>query len=121
MLHTRKLGGSIDVDGMRYDWALEREPQWSTVDGWRGMAVAVRLRGAQRQAILEFPMPSARRSKLQPQLRRPQLNRRILENGVQAALSAGWEPTSRGKAVVLKVDDSGCPWIANAPLLNSRA
>ena len=100
MLHTRNMTGSVEVDGQHYEWAIQREPQWCTADGWRGMAIALRLRDAQREAVLEFPMPSARRSKLQPQLRRPRVNRRIIENGVRAALTAGWEPPSRGKPML---------------------
>jgi len=107
MLHTRDLTGSVEIDGQKYDWAVQREPQWCTADGWRGMAVVLRLRDAQREAILEFPMPSARRSKLQPHLRRPQVNQRIIENGIRAALEAGWEPTSRGKPVTFEVDADG--------------
>jgi hypothetical protein len=108
MLHIRDLAGTIEVDGLRYEWAVQREPQWCTSDGWKGMTIALRLRDAQRAAILEFPMPSARRSKLQPQLRRPQVNQRIIANGIRAALSAGWEPASRGKPVVYEVDANGC-------------
>jgi hypothetical protein len=108
MLHTRDLGGTIEVDGLRYEWAVKREPQWCTVDGWKGMTIALRLHDAQREAILEFPMPSSRRSKLQPQLCGPQVHQRIIENGVRAALSAGWEPASRGKPVVFEVDANGC-------------
>jgi hypothetical protein len=107
MLHTRDLSGLINVDGQEYEWAVQREPQWCTADGWRGMTISLRLKNAQREAILEFPMPSARRSKLQPQLRRPQVNRRIVENGVRAAIAAGWEPASRGKPVILEVDANG--------------
>ena len=107
MLHTRDLAGSVEIDGQKYDWAVQREPQWCTADGWRGMTVVLRLRDAQREAILEFPMPSARRSTLQPQLRRPQVNPRIIENGIRAALAAGWEPTSRGKPVIFEVDADG--------------
>ena len=77
-----------------------------------GMTIVLRLRAAQREAILEFPMPSARRSKLQPQLRRPQVNQRIPENGVRATLAAGWEPLSRGKPVTFEVDADGCQWSA---------
>lgn len=72
------------------------------------MTIALRLRDAQRVAILEFPMPPARRSKLQPQLRRPQVNPRIVENGIRAALAAGWDPISRGKPVSFEVDSNGC-------------
>jgi hypothetical protein len=108
MLHTRDLSGTLEVDGLRFEWAVQREPQWSTADGWKGLTVSLRMCDAQREAILEFPMPSARRSKLQPQLRRPQVNHRIVENGIRAALSAGWDPASRGKPVVFEVDANGC-------------
>ena len=108
MLHTRDLAGTIEVDGVRFDWIVQREPQWCTVDGWKGIAIALCQHDAQREAVLEFPMPSARRSKLQPQLRRPQVNSRIVENGIRAALAAGWKPTSRGKPVVFEVDANGC-------------
>lgn len=107
MLHVRNLSGTVEVDGLQYDWAIQREPQWCTSDGWRGMTIILRARDAQREAILEFPMPPARRSKLQPQLRRPQINPRIIENGVRAALAAGWLPASRGKPVAFEVDANG--------------
>ena len=108
MLHKRDLAGSVEVDGLRYEWAIQREPQWCTADGWRGMTIALRLEGAQREAVLEFPMPSARRSALQPQLRRPQVKKRIIENGVRAVLPAGWDPNSRGQPVIFEVDANGC-------------
>jgi hypothetical protein len=104
----RDLAGTIEVDGVGFDWVVQRESQWCTVDGWKGMAIALRQHDAQREAILEFPIPAARRSKLQPQLRRPQVNPRIIENGIRAALTAGWNPFSRGKAIVFEVDAEGC-------------
>lgn len=107
MLHTRALSGVVNVDGDDYEWELRREPQWCTVDGWKGMTIAVRQKDAQREALLQFPMPSARRSKLQPQLRRPQVNSRTIENGVRAALTADWDPNSRGKPVFVEVDSNG--------------
>ena len=107
MLHVRDLKGVVEVEGVKYDWFVQREPQWCTADGWRGMTIVLR-HDAGREAILEFPMPSARRSKLQPQLRRPQVNRRIIENGIRSALASGWEPTSRGKPMTFEVDADGC-------------
>jgi hypothetical protein len=108
MLHARALSGAVEVDGRDYEWTLRREPQWCTADGWKGMTIVLRQSDAQREAILQFPMPSARRSKLQPQRRRPQVNSSIIENGVRAALAAGWNPDSRGKPIVIEVDANGC-------------
>ncbi|URW75180.1 hypothetical protein M9980_11575 [Sphingomonas donggukensis] len=105
MLHTRDLAGTIEVDGLKYEWALQREPQWCHADGWRGMTVSVRQANEQREAVLEFPMP--RSGNGSPHRRRPQINDAIVANCVHAALKAGWEPSSRGKAQTFMVDASG--------------
>lgn len=68
------------------------------------MTVILRLRDGQREAVLEFPMPLARGR----HLHRPKVNRRAVENGVRAALAAGWDPVSRGKPVAFEVDADGC-------------
>jgi len=102
MLHTRDLAGIVEVDGLRYEWAVQREPQWCTADGWRGMVVAVRQVEEQREALLEFPMPKSGNGS--QYRRRPQLNNAIAANGVRAALAAGWEPSSRGKPETYMVD-----------------
>jgi hypothetical protein len=107
MSAKRDLSGLIEVDDHEYRWVIKREPQWCTSDGWRGMVVSLHRANAPREALLEFPMPSARRSALQPQLRRPQVNEAIIANGIRAALAAGWEPTGRGKPAVFEVDANG--------------
>ncbi|RZJ00821.1 MAG: hypothetical protein EON90_05690 [Brevundimonas sp.] len=107
MLHTRDLAGHVEVDGQAFDWSLRRDPQWCTADGWRGMSIALRMVGATREAILEFPMPSSG-SNVQPQRQRPEISKRLIENGVRSALECGWEPRSRGKAIIVEVDADGC-------------
>jgi hypothetical protein len=70
------------------------------------MTVALQLKGAQREAVLEFPMPK-RPLNGSPQRQRPKMNDAIALNGARAALAAGWEPTSRGKPVIFMVDADG--------------
>lgn len=106
MLHKRDLAGVVAVGDENYEWELEREPQWCTADGWRGMTVVLRQVGGLREALLEFPMPKRRFNG--PKLQRPMLNDSIAVNGVRSALAAGWEPASRGKRVVFMVDANGC-------------
>ena len=106
MLHSRDLTGIIEVDGLNYEWTLQREPQWCTADGWRGMVVTVRQVGEQREALLEFPMPKSGNGS--QYRRRPQVSNAIAANGVRAALAAGWEPASRGKPETYMVDANGC-------------
>lgn len=99
MLHSRTLGGTVEVDGRGYAWRLEREPQWCTVDGWRGMVVAVRGADAQgREALLQFPRAQRPAQRARGGRHRPQVQKGDLESAIRAALAAGWEPESRGKS-----------------------
>lgn len=104
MVHTRSLAGIVEIDGLKYEWQLQREPQF-TEDGWKGMTVSLRQTDSQREAVLEFPTPK-RLLKGLPK-GRSQLNDAIAARGVRAALSAGWEPASRGKPMVFMVDSNG--------------
>jgi hypothetical protein len=56
MVHTNSLAGIVDIDGLKYEWQLQREPQF-TADGWKGMTVSLRQMDTQREAHLEFPTP----------------------------------------------------------------
>lgn len=104
MVHTRGLGGIVEIDSLKYEWQLQREPQF-TADGWKGMTVSLRQIDSQREALLEFPTPK-RLLKGLPK-GRSQINDVIAARGIRAALSAGWEPTSRGKPMTFMVDANG--------------
>src|ERR1700712_5795665 len=88
-----RLAGIVDVDGFKYEWELQREPQWSDADGWKGMTVSLRQGDTQREALLEFPPPKRLLKGLQRG--RLQINDATVSRGIRAALLAGWEPTSR--------------------------
>ena len=104
MVHTRSLVGVVEIDGLKFEWQLQREPQF-TGDGWKGMTVSLRQVDSQREALLEFPTPK-RLLKGLPK-GRSQINDAIAARGVRAALAAGWEPTSRGKPMTFMVDADG--------------
>lgn len=105
MVQMRSLAGIVDVDGLKYEWELQREPQWSDVDGWKGMSISLREKDMQRGALLEFPPPKRLLKGLQRG--RLQINDAIVARGIRAALLAGWEPASRGKPMVFTVDADG--------------
>lgn len=105
MQNMRVQTGIVDVDGSRYEWTLQREPQWSDKEGWRGMSIALSQVDAPRGALLEFPPPKRLLKGLQRG--RLQISDAIVSRGIRAALLAGWEPTSRGKPVVFTVDADG--------------
>lgn len=105
MLNTRSGTSIVDVDGTTYEWQLQREPQWSDLDGWKGMLVALLEKDQQRGALLEFPPPKRLLKGLQRG--RLQISDALVTRGIRAALSAGWEPSSRGKPMVFTVDADG--------------
>jgi hypothetical protein len=97
----------IEVEGEPYVWRLQRQPQWSsdTAD-WRGMAIAVRHKEGQREAVLEFP-PGPQPRYGAPQLQSSQIAPQLVAKAIASAIVAGWEPLSRGKTVTIVVDATG--------------
>jgi len=97
----------IEVDGEPYVWGLQRRPQWSSdTAGWRGMAICVRHREGQREAVLEFP-PGKQPRFGAPQLKASQIAPDLVARAIASAIAAGWEPLSRGKTVTIVVDEVG--------------
>jgi hypothetical protein len=97
----------IEVAGEPYVWWIQRRPQWSSDPAARrGMAIGVRHKEGRREAVLEFP--SAQPSRFgAPQLQASQLPPELVARAIASAVEAGWEPLSRGKAVVIVVDAAG--------------
>lgn len=105
MAKSRSTAGTVDVDGVAYDWRLQREPHLSDDEGWKGMTISLLQRDAKREALLEFPAP---KRLLQGLPRgRLQLDDATISRCVRAAVAAGWDPTSRGRPVVVVVDAEG--------------
>ena len=105
MSKSRSNAGTVDVDGVTYDWHLQREPYPSDDGGWKGMTISLLQRDAKREALMEFPAPK-RLLKGLPH-GRLQLDDAMISRCVRAAVAAGWEPMSRGKPVVFMVDAEG--------------
>jgi hypothetical protein len=108
MARTRQSSGfEIEVGGEPYVWRLQRRPQWSSdTNEWRGMAIAVRHREGQREAVLEFP-PGRQPRFGAPQLQGSQIAPGLVAKAIGSAIAAGWEPLSRGKTVTIVVDETG--------------
>jgi hypothetical protein len=105
MLHKPGRSGTVEIDGSKYDWELLSDPQLSSSDGAKGMTVALRQHDMPREAVLEFPAPKRLLRGLPKG--RLHINDAIAARGVRAALSAGWDPTSRGKPTIFMVDANG--------------
>lgn len=97
----------IEVEGEPYVWRLHRQPQWSSDSAsWQGMALAVRHKEGQREAVLEFP-PGPQRKFGNPLLQPAQIAPELVAKAIASAIVAGWEPLSRGKTVAIVVDETG--------------
>lgn len=98
----------IEVDGAPYVWRLQRQPQWSSdTNAWRGMAIAVRHKDGQREAVVEFP--AGRQPRFGAPMLKPQhIDPALVANAIASAIGAGWAPLSRGKTVAIEVDETGC-------------
>ena len=105
MLHKNGHDGTVQIDGVKFDWELLTEPQLSSSEGWKGMTIALSQQDCQRGAVLEFPPPKRLLKGLQRG--RLQINDAIVTRGIRAALLAGWEPASRGKPMIFTVDADG--------------
>jgi hypothetical protein len=99
----RSVGGIIVIDGMNLDWHVQREPQWSSTDGWKGMSIAVRLAENKcRELLVEYPF-KRRTNGMAEFPQRPNIIAKALETDVKAAMEAGWDPMSRGKVFAFQV------------------
>tara|TARA_R110000787_G_scaffold52699_1_gene124058 strand:- start:507 stop:827 length:321 start_codon:yes stop_codon:yes gene_type:complete len=105
MQYARGTNGTVEIDGDIYDWEIRRQPQPLADGTWDGMAISLRLRDFQREAIVQFPMPT--RPNGRPDMEKQRVNVDAVRNSVTAAIAAGWNPTSRGKAMVFEVDANG--------------
>lgn len=105
MQFTRDAGGVIEVDGERYAWDIRRQPRPLGGAVWEGMAVSLRHVDFKREAIVQFPPPL--RPNGRPDVEKQRANLDAVRNAVTSAIEAGWDPTSRGKAMVFDVDAEG--------------
>jgi hypothetical protein len=97
----------IQVDGEAYVWRLHRLPLWSSdAAAWRGKAIAVRHKEGKREVVVEFPPEPPPRFGAPP-LKASQIPKPLVAKAIASALTAGWNPMSRGKVVTIEVDETG--------------
>ena len=105
MQRTRDSSGTVEVDGETYEWELRRQPR--PVDGgkWEGVALTLKHQDYQREAIIQFPPPL--RPNGRPDVEKQRVDLDAVRNAVTSSIEAGWEPASRGRAMVFDVDAEG--------------
>jgi len=104
----RSIQSEMTIDGFSLIWILHRDQQWSTVDGWRGVAIHVRVaQGIRRELFLEYPaVRSQKNGSSRSDPGRPAILAAKVEAHIRQAMEAGWDPGSRGQPFVFEVDES---------------
>jgi hypothetical protein len=103
----RSIEAKMAIDGFSLIWRLHREQQLCTADGWKGVAIHVRVaEGAHRELFLEYPTVTTQKvgfTRIDPA--RPAILTMKVEAHVRQAIAAGWDPESRGKPFVYQVNE----------------
>jgi len=100
--------GSLTLDGFTMFWKLISEPQAIAGRGLVGMRISVRAEDERnRELILEYPFPQkAIDSRGLPHFpQRPKFSAKTIEGGIRQAIAAGYDPNSRGRALVFQVPE----------------
>jgi|SRR5579883_1705688 len=100
----RTMAGTVTVDRVTLEWRLLSEPQWTSEDGYRGLCISVRVDDGHRELVLQFPLENKFHGHpdfaLYQLPQRPKFSDGAIEAGVRQAMTAGWDPGSRGKTFV---------------------
>jgi hypothetical protein len=103
----RLIEGAVTIDGFSLVWHLHREQQFSGEDGWRGLAIHVKVaEGVRRELHLEYPAwVEEKRGVKYVEQPRPNILPSKVEAHIRQAMAAGWNPEARGKPYVYEMDE----------------
>ena len=96
-LAKRQITGRVTVDGDEYEWEVFREPRWSSQEGLLGLTLSIKLVDHPRELLLEIPNNLTKKH-VGFYNQRPKIVVASIIQGIEAAIAAGYRPTSRGKA-----------------------
>ena len=102
----RSIEATVTIDGRPLVWRLHREQQGCAAEGWRGMAIHVRVADRVRRELhMEYPPVLTQkigygRIGYSP---RPNIVGAEVEAQIREAIAEGWDPDSRGKPYVFQV------------------
>ena len=103
----RQIEHAVTLRGANLVWRLHREQQWCGEDGWRGVAIHVRIaQGTRRELHLEYPAVKVqkigytRTDRIEVNIRPAKV-----EQDIAQAMDAGWDPESRGKPFIYVLDE----------------
>ncbi len=104
---NRKIEHALTMGEFKLIWNLHREQQWSTTDEWRGLAIHVRLADLTRRELhLEYPAVKPQKiGYIRTDRVVVNISPAKVQEHIQEAMTAGWDPTSRGQPFVFEVSE----------------
>jgi hypothetical protein len=103
----RSIQAEVTIDGIPLVWRLHREQQGGGADEAIGMAIHVKVaQGVKRELHLEYPVVDAQKpGRMWTAPPRPNITPARVLAHIREAIAAGWDPESRGKPYVYRVDE----------------
>ncbi len=101
----RSIQAAVTIDDFPLIWHLHREQQLSTADGWRGVAIHVKVaEGVHRELYLEYPAVMTQKVGFtRTDFVKQNVSPAKVAAHIRLAIEAGYDPGSRGKPFVYEV------------------
>jgi len=101
----RQASGRVTIDSIEMTWELLREAHYSSFEGYKGMTFSVRAVSETartfKELILEFPFPERKPGR---PLEKERILPRTIEAAIRQAIDGGFDPLSRGRVYVWRVE-----------------
>lgn len=106
MIMATKKKGIVKVGETEFLWSVFRQPTWTRDENqsFRLLGVAIlieSLEPSRRELVLEFDIDRTRHGDM-PHHQRFHIHDGRLAEAIEGAMSAGWDPESRGKRFVFE-------------------
>ncbi|MGA7829629.1 MAG: hypothetical protein WCA21_01535 [Terracidiphilus sp.] len=103
----RSIQAAITIGDFPLIWRLHREQQLTTADGWKGVAIHVKVaEGVRRELYLEYPAVETQKvSHTRTDFVQQNISPARVAAHIRRAMEAGYDPGSRGKPFVYEVDE----------------
>ena len=101
----RSIETAVTIDGFPLVWHIHREELRLPDQDWRGISIHVKVVDiARRELYLEYPTTMTQQEGwLRTVPPRPAVTAAKVEQHIREAMTAGWDPESRGKPFVYHV------------------
>jgi hypothetical protein len=100
----RSIQVATSIDGHSLIWHLHREQHVSTEDGWRGVAIHIKVaEGVRRELYLEYPAVKTQKvGYTRIDFVKQNISPAKVEAHIRRAMEAGWDPGSRASRLSMK-------------------